>query len=580
MKRGGTALGLLVSLTALAPAAPAAPASNPVLVLIEPAVAVPTAARGLYVEDAWVRWPRADGATGNRLLSLLTGEDWRGDSADYRFTQTGRDGWQAGNLASLRERGYFAAKIPAAALVLGPGRSRDVLLLAADEKALVKPFRLEDRWPEGRLMVAQAAGWDDVAAILRATTGRVLVLEYPPLEGDEVSRAWLRGAAWPKGRTNLAGTAVPALPTYRVTGDVPGLIPAREVGRLLTGTSEPKWIADPGPRWPGADRWIRYAREVGMGARAFLGLAAFALLLWGVRLVADERRSRSYFGAVSALALAIPTVVLAGGLARFGGMAAWPVAFPVVGLALGAVGGGLYLAARRWLPLTHRLWPVALAAALATVIGEPDYSALSGPLDLVPRNVAPEPLGLMLASVLVLVAGARGERLGSGIGFGVAAGCALAGLSSGLALLPLLAAVAAHRRFRWWMGLVLVPFTDGVQALVRGGAVYREGGLLRVLSDRAAYDVAPVVRFLISPALLVGALALGSAWVFSPAFATHQVRRIWGRSPLARSLAGLSLALVPVGIFQAPVLDAAYVVLVAAVFTLFAEALWTSPELG
>jgi hypothetical protein len=571
------ALGLLASLVALAGAAPA---SNPVLVLIEPAVAVPAAARGLYVEDAWVRWPRAEGATGNRLLSLLTGEDWRGDPADYRFTQSGRDTWQAGNLARLKERGYLDAKIPAAALVLGPGRSRDVLLLAADEAAPVKPYGLEDKWPEGRLMVAQAGGWDDVAAIERGTQGRVLVLEYPPLEGDEVSRAWLRGNAWPQGRTNLAGTAVPALPEYKATGGIPGLIPAWEIGRLLTGSQEPKWVADPGPRWPGADRWVRYVREVGMGARALLGLAAFALLLWGVRLVSDERRSRSYFTGIFALALAIPVIVLAGSLTRLGGMAAWPVAFPVVGVALGAIAAGLYFASRRWLPLTHRLWPVALAAALASAIGEADYSALSGPLDLAPRPVAAEPMGLMLAGVLVLVAGARGERLAMGIGLGVAAGVALTGMAAGFALLPLLAVLAAHRRFRWWMGLALVPFTEGMQALLRGGAVYREGGLLRVLSDRAAFDIAPVVRFLISPALLLGVLALGSAWVFSPAFATHQIRRIWGRSPLARSLGRLSLALVPAGIFQPPVLDAAYIVLASAVFVLFTEAVWTSSELG
>ncbi|MFQ1040085.1 hypothetical protein ACEWB5_25925, partial [Citrobacter koseri] len=144
---------------------------------------------------------------------------------------------------------------------------------------------------------------------------------------------------------------------------------------------------------------------------------------------------------------------------------------------------------------------------MANAIGQADYSALSGPLDLAPRTVAAEPLGLMLAGVLVLVAGARGERLAMGIGLGVTAGLALIRMEPGFALLPLLAVLAAHRRFRWWMGLALVQFTEGMQALVRGGAVYREGGLLRVLSERVAFDLAPLVRFLISPALLLGALA-------------------------------------------------------------------------
>ena len=110
--------------------------------------------------------------------------------------------------------------------------------------------------------------------------------------------------------------------------------------------------------------------------------------------------------------------------------------------------------------------------------------------------------------------------------------------------------------------------------------MYREGGLIRVWADRDGFDLAPVVRFLISPAVLVGALVLGAALVFTPAFATHQLRRVWGRSALARGLAGLSLALLPVGVFQAPVLDAAYIVFAAAVFVLLAEAVWTSPESG
>jgi hypothetical protein len=150
--------------------------------------------------------------------------------------------------------------------------------------------------------------------------------------------------------------------------------------------------------------------------------------------------------------------------------------------------------------------------------------------------------------------------------------------------LPILAFLAAGQRFRigfrWWMGLVLVPLAEGVQALVRGGVVYREGGLIRTWAERGAFDIAPVVRFLISPAVLVGGLILGAALVFMPAFATHQLRRVWGRSPLARGLAGLALAMLPVGAFQAPVLDAAYIVFASGVFVLLAEAVWTSPELG
>lgn len=566
--------------------------SNPVLILMEPALAVPEAARGLYVEDAWVRWPRREGATGNRLLSIATGLDWRGDPADYRFTQVAPDDWRSGNAPKLRDRGYFDAKrawLPAgiSMLALGPGRSRDALFLALDEAASVRPLKMGDRWPEGRLLVCQATGWNDVEAIQNTTTGRVLVVEYPPLAEGDLSRAWLRGKAWPAGRTNLSGTAVPALPIYASTGEVPGLIPAREVGHLLTGQGEPGWQADPGRAWPGADRWLDYVSDVGLLVRGALGIVAMGLLVWGLRLVADERRSRAYFGAVAAFAMAIPVTVLAGAFAHWAGTGARMVAFPIVGLALGATTVAVYALCRRRLPLTHRLWPVAAVLVPVLLVGEPVFTAFSGPLDLLARPISPEPLGLLLAGLLVLVAGARGEPGAKGLGRVFAVAATGMGLFAGvwwaehrwlLASLPGLVSLGAAGRLRWWMGIPLIPLSEGASALVRRGVVYREGGLVRHGLDPLAFDIAPVARFLISPAVLVGALVAVAAFVFTPSFATHQLRRVWARSPLTRLMANLAGALAVLGLFQTPLLDAAYVVLAATVSTLLSEAVWTSPE--
>lgn len=588
MKRGGTALALLFLLVASAFGA----STNPVLVLLEPAMAVPEAARGLYIEDAWVRWPRRDGATGNRLLSIASGLDWRGDVRDYRFRLVPPDAWRSENLERLRARGYFEAKrraLPAgvAMLALGPGRSRDALLLALDEAGPVKPIRLSESWPEGRLIVCQASGWNDIEAIQRATTGRVLVVEYPPLAEGDLSRAWLRGNAWPVGRTNLGGTKLPALPVYTSTGEVPGLIPAREVGRLLTTSAEPSWVSDPGQNWPGADRWLAYVEDVGRLVRGALGVAALALVLWGLRLVADERRSRAFCAGVGALALAIPVTLLAGAFVHPLGMGAQVVAFPLAGLAMGVTSVGVYTLSRRRLPLTHRWWPVAAVAVPALLIANPVFSAMSGPLDLLARPVSPEPLGLLLAGILVLVAGGRGEPGAKGFGRLMAAVATGLGLFAGVwwaegnwlvALLPGLIAIGATGRLRWWMGFALIPFTSTAAALVRKGVVFQEGGLLRQAGDALAFDVAPVVRFLISPAVLIGALAVVAVFVFTPAFATHQLRRVWARSPLTRLLAHLSGALAVVGVFQPPLLDASYIVLVATFLVLLGEAIWTAPE--
>jgi hypothetical protein len=572
----------------------AASEPNAVLLLIEPLAAGPAAPPESYVHDVWVRWPASEGATENRLLSVVTSADWRGAPQDYAFRNHRQNVWRAENREAMIARGYFRAKREnlrsgTAALAIGPGVSERVLLLAVEEAGRVEPVPLASPWPKGRLMIGQARNWDEVDAVRRRTSGRLLVVEYPIPAESVAGRAWLLGNSWPRGRIAPNGLPAPALPLYRDMGDVPGLVPARNLAQLALGQPEPRWLDDPGARWTGADRWLGFVGQVGPWVRGLLGVAAMLLAVWGLRLVADERRSRAYAYALSALFLAIPAVVMAGGLARVGGVGAWPVWFVAAALTLVGVGYGLKGGAERALPGVHPHWAVAGLSVLMLALAEPTYSAFSGPLGTLPRAIPPEPLGALLAALVVLIGGARSEPVAGWLGRGLALALALLGLLAGawwslgqplLSVLPLGAWLAGTGRLRLWMIPLGWLASEGLTNALTHGVAYRAGGLIGALPERDALDLAPLVRFVFSPAFLVGGLFLVACAVFTPAFAGHQLRRAWRHSSVTRGLAVYAAALAGLGVMQPPLLDASYVVGVGAGLFLLGEAVWTSPSLS
>ncbi|MGV3614996.1 MAG: hypothetical protein ACO1SV_06640 [Fimbriimonas sp.] len=578
----------------LAALLPTAALANDVLVLMEPVTTGVHAPPGSESRVVWVRWPLRNGATGNQLLSLVTGADWRGDPADYRFRVSGANEWQADNLAAMRSRGHFVARerhirVPTIAVTASAGIFRDVLLLAVGQEGRVRPLGLKDRWPQGSLAFCKARGWQELAAIEGATDGRVLVVEYPPPGGGEFGRAWLRGRGWPVWRSfRDRGVEEPYVPVYLDPPSIPGYFQARDLTDLFLHRSPVEWERPRSQGWPDLQPWIDYARDVGYALRAILGVGAAILLIWGLRLVADERRSRTFARCLIPFLLVIPATSLAGEIARASGPGAFFGTGALAISGLFVVTTGVNGLVRRFLPHTHPLWGIAIVAAATVALTSPIYSAFSGPFGSPMRDFSPEPIGALMVAGVVLIAGAGEGRFTRGFGRGMILFACVAGVSRlfwwqasdfVVAGLPLVSWIACDRRFRPWMVALVIPFTGGMLNLIQSGVTYRPGGLVGRLSDWGAFDMSVIVRFAISPAVLGTVLALICGLVFLPSFAAHQLRRAWRRSPLCRPLATLGAALGILGVFQAPLLDVAYIVAAAAVLVLLLEAVWTAPDL-
>src|SRR5579884_2349507 len=81
--------------------------SNPVLVLVERGTYDPDVNPDTYVHPTWVRWPEASApGRDNRLFSIMTDVDWRGERAAWHFRASGRS-WLAEGYPVLADIGYF-----------------------------------------------------------------------------------------------------------------------------------------------------------------------------------------------------------------------------------------------------------------------------------------------------------------------------------------------------------------------------------------------------------------------------------------------------------------------------------------
>jgi hypothetical protein len=555
------------------------PNANPVLVLLPPASTGPNPPPGSYRHDAWVRWPPTDGVSGNRLLSLVTGADWIGDPRDYDFRATEEGDWRASALTRLRERGHFEAKhralgMPTAALQTSGSNVPSVLLAAVDRSGTVTPVPIGDRWPAGTLMIFGAHGWDEVALVRKATRGRIAVVEYPPPKDANLSRLWLYGP-WPLGRTDLSGTLRPALPG---SGPVPGLLEAREVGPLLAGTSEVDWTADPGDAWPGAKEWHDLVAVGGPIARGVWGAILFLALVLGLRYVADERRSRRGAELLEVAAIVPLAVMVTGTWLRWGSYSVGGAAalFLILPLLLG-------LSRRLRLklpPLAATGWTIWAGALAAT----PTFSPFSGPLDLLAPSASPEGLGYLYLGI-ALAASARRTAWPVAIGVGATLLLGIAGVGwwapagTGLVWLPVAAFAAGRGRLRIWMAPIAWAMTDGLPIALTHGLAYRPGGLANTWLEWQAHDLGIVLRFLISPAVLVTGLLLGAAALWVPGFAVHQLRKVWLASTVPPNLGRMAGFFLVLGLFQPPLCDVAWVVGVGFAIVLLMEALWFSPAI-
>lgn len=568
---------LLVAFLLLACLAAGRPFSNPVLVLVEPGLPGlfdPEVDPNTFVHETWIRWPEeALPPHGNRLLSVATGNPWAGNARDFQFASAGAGRWRSENFEALRARGHFKARDPlwgvggvVALQNMAGNARRDAMLLALDSSsAVVAPVPLEEEWPTGKTMVIEARRGEEVARLSQLTTGRMLVVEYPPRAGENRSRFWLRGQGWPQG--------VPTEGRLRV----PGLIRAETVASLLLRPDSLRWDT-PSPTWSGANRWMDYAQRTRAWVMWVAGIAIAGGMVAAAWTIGQERRSAGLSVFLRSLFLLPAALVLGGNLARFGGLngaVVWMAVSMAAVVGLSALANFVFVRGRWGTPIAG----YALVSALVLLATDPRYSIWSGAFGRIERDVPPEALGALVASLAVglsaLAPWSRGARMGAWIGISCLVVSAaflpvwwkgnalLAGI--GIVLIPL----AVWRRARLPLfgvglieGLLIAP-----QATKRGFA-FLPDDLALSFDQAGAVNAYDYVRFLVSPLLLIGLLLAGMFVLFGAGFFNHQVRFAWREATAARIALGSAGLLAALGLASPTLLLAAPIVALAAAIAL------------
>ncbi len=566
---------------------------NNVLLLIQPSIAGPSVDPLTYWQPQWILWPPAGNpVAGGRLLSVLSGRDWRGRPDDYRFSATpGRIGWRASGFDKLVASGYFVSKrdnlgSTETRLLMGlhgavtPNALRLALNSTGPE---VFPCTLADKhWQEGNLMVGEASSWDEVAEVEHSTDGRVLVVEYPPREDAPWTRYWLRGSGWKQSGLIQANSEHAVSPTDPEVG-VPGLIPARSLGRLLLRPGQFQRAVLTPNSFAGANRYLSLSHRTGWLLSILTVVLIGAVLTWCAGLAAHERTSLVAPKLLTAVLLSPSIIVLAGNLTRWGGPDAWAVWVSLSGFALLMVLAGMQAAQRRIAPRGHPLMSVSLVTLTTLGLGDPKWGLLSplfaGRLDLLSYTA----FGAFSCSAIGLVASVRGcgSRWVWGMRLGIGALLAIGwtlqpwwGLDRSALLFSGVAAILIGEQMmdaRWLVVFALWPFS--VYRCLVFGVAWAPMGLLSTLKTAGALNSARYIEFLMAPAAWVSAMVAVWCFVFGSKFLVHQFKRLIDTDPRRNALSFGGAAAGAFSVLNPEFLPAALTSLVAALAFLLWESI-------
>jgi hypothetical protein len=524
-----------------------------VLVLIDAKDAGPVVPIHDYIHPYWVLWADAsDPAGSNRLMSIPSGMDWKPGQDDGNF-QTDDPFPRAANASSLSDRGYFQAvadnlgDASIAVVAEKKGGFAPGVLRAGLTKPLQIPWAPFKGPLPDQLLVASVSGpraWDDLADLAHRAGGRILVVELPVGEDPKWSRMWLRGKGWPTG--------LPSLESVRV----PGLVPAKDLFKLLRSPEAFQWTPNDTQKWGAANRWLEFGHFTGPVFLVFVAVVAIYVAGCAVYAIVREERGRVSLVLLRLLVLGPAILILGGRLTATGFASNWPVWFAAAAATLGLGAFFLNLGIGRLLPAAHSMLGEMIVGFLVLVLIDPVWSVVSGSIG--PRTVgtSPEALGALCAYttgwiafirsspkldlfffgqalVLVLVACFLGPRwldlpYGSIVVFGVA-------LASAMPLLCVLATLGGVATMVWF-------------GKARYGFTYAPRDLFPTYASSKALNLADHVGFVSSSAFIGFTLFAAVVWIAGDRFFSHQVRRSLSlnRQPLA--LVRASLAFLVIGL--------------------------------
>lgn len=570
--------------------------ANNILVLIQPALAGPSVDPLNYWQPQWVLWPpvlRDD--DGGRLLSLATGADWVGDLEDFRFDPIdGGKAWLSHDFDRQKAVGRFTVRVAEygvlrTGLLVGKSgaTSRNALRLALNgDSSFVQPYRVDaHRWPSGSLMVAEASGWDEVATFEAATTGRVLVVEYPPRPDVPWTRYWLRGRGWQIDSAMLSSSSDSAVVPVQPGSHIPGLIRARMLLPLVTHPERFRSANVSLKDWPGANRFLELCRwDAWPLSAAWFALTAGAVI-WGAVLVANERTSRVLPVGLAAVLLSPAVLSVAGVMGRYLGVHQWPVWLIVATICLLAISAGLEVVARRVVPSAHRLLSVYVAGLVSICVCDPVWSFMSPLFTLRPYSVSPVALGAACVYLGGFVAALRGcGSMPTWAGRGACAVFLALGVTAkawwshdlGATLfVPAVCLVVGEGWFQRSMLPIFALWPTSLIRLATGRFVWDPAGLLTDASGRYGINASAYVDFLASPATAAFLLLSGAISLFGYKFFFHQLRMAGKLDPRRKALPWLAVSGFAFGLLHPSFLFSAMVVATGAVAALMYDAVLT-----
>jgi hypothetical protein len=521
---------------------------------------VPAAAEN---HPIWVQFQTQESR--RRLAEIMGGGPWiiSPEESRIEFDRV-KNRFEIRGFPSLKDREFFAAGGGQKVRLVGTPEALEqapgvVFLAANGESPYLVPVQAKDL-KDGDLGVCHLHDWGEFAA-MKKLGFRIMVIEFPVERKFGLARAWI----FDPERQNL----IPSL-----KGEIPGLIPARNVRDVLGPSPEISW-QPPRLGYPGAYQWMKRIDVDSLQSASMLGGLALFVAVCAAYGLGTDRRSPLALTLLRA-SLSIPAGVIVQGFVA----TAWPElpwlldfvialsgVFGVVALIslVGARSGGASVLQANGIVL------LGLSLVSLPVLGlfQPLEVGGMSPLCI---HLAAFGVGvcwtgipastLARLGVIALVAGGAWRLFGlvpwplllgiTGFGLGVHLGC--------------------FRRWFWFVLLAAVV----VELILRfrGAAPFTLGRSTEWTDLASSNQVAlgDHLNMLGSPLFLGVLFLLGSSAYLGGKYAFYRLRQLMKSSPRLRSLALVAGATAIGGIVAPALMPASLLMLVAAA--------WTSLEIG
>lgn len=522
------------------------------LVLIQPAISGPQVDPNTYFEGKWVKWPLPSQASGlNRLLSVTSGLNWILDPGQARYRN--EPGFiKPSKIDSLEVAGYFQARDANLGTTetwvlensVG-GVSVESLVLCLNKERQIRRVKFEGKYPNSGICIYQAESWDRIVELSHRFRGRLLVVEYPPKEGNPWARYWLYGTGWPEG--------IPAERSHSATG----LIHAANLARLVLSPNEFSWKSDDSLTWGGANRWFQILRSKAPIVQFLCAVGLSYAVVYGMILVIGERRGITIAVILRGFLLLPAAYALTGNLAHLTGSNTWMIWLPLAELLLLLFSSTLGTSIRILSPDASNYLGIAIVGWVVTTLSDPTLSVFSPVFGLSEPPVPPELLGSWFGYTVLLASGLSGTSII---------------LEWAFRMLCVAMVVIGAITATWWAPspwpycvLPIEAFLVGEGAIptyaipgflvlnlhrILAGISWKPNGCLSDLHDLNMIDGSGYITALVSPLSIATVSLAALIGLFGNRFIFRQLRRLIIEDPRRKVAYTAPLALVFMGVFE------------------------------